>query len=166
MHEALFMVGADQKFEAGSATYEIHLQGTPSEALAARFEFTRVRRRPAQTVLMRRVTSQDELAGLLERVLAMGLVLNEVHELRVASKPQNPSEAGRRTVSRAYEVRVDGRLDNTLLRFLQWRHQHLPEHAALRLEGTPELVYAFLSDCCRLGLWIERVRRVKELGAA
>jgi hypothetical protein len=159
------MEGADQELDAGSATYEIHLQGTPSEALGARFSFTRVRRRPAQTVLMRRVTSQDELAALLERVLALGLVLNEVHELRLGSKLQHeaPSEAGQRTVSRAYEVRIDGQLDNTLLRFLQWRHQHLPEQAALTLKGTPEQVYAFLSDCCRLGLGIERVRRVKEL---
>jgi predicted trehalose synthase len=159
------MEGADHELDAGSATYEIHLQGTPSEALGARFAFTRVRRRPAQTVLMGRVASQDELADLLERVLALGLVLNEVHEVRVASKPQHPSppEAGQRSVSRAYEVRIDGQLDNTLLRFLKWRHQHLPEHAAVMLECTPEQVYAFLSDCCRLGLGIDRVRLVKEL---
>ena len=43
-------------------------------------------RTPAQTVLMRRITSQDELASLLDRVLAVGLVLNDVHELRVASR--------------------------------------------------------------------------------
>src|SRR4051812_17508842 len=158
------MEAADAKLDAGSARYEIHLHGTPSEALAERFAFTRVRRRPAQTVLMRQVTSQDELAGLLERVLALGLVLNEVHELRVAgkSRPPSSSEPGRRSTFRAYEVRVDGQLDSALLRFLQWHHRHLPEHAAVWLEGTPEHVYAFLSDCCRHGLGIERVRRVKE----
>src|SRR4051794_37934758 len=161
------MEAADVKLDAGSASYEIHLQGTPSEALAARFAFTRVRRRPAQTVLMGQVASQDELARLLERVLAMGLVLNEVHELRVGTKRRHPSpsEPGRRTTFRAYEVRIDGQLDNALLRFLQWHHRHLPEHAAVWLEGTPEHVYAFLSDCCRHGLGIERVRRVKALDA-
>jgi hypothetical protein len=148
--------------QTSSATYEVHLQGTPPEALVARFAPTRVRRMSAQTVLMRRVTSQDELATLLERVLAMGLVLNEVHELRVASSPPRASRpvAGQRTVYRAYEVRVDGQLDGAMLRFLRWQHRHLPEHAALCLEGTPEDVHELLSACCRLGLGIERVRRI------
>ena len=111
---------------------------------------------------MRRVASQDELAALLERVLAVGLVLNEVHELRVASRAPTATRrvAGQRTVHRAYEVRVDGRSTRRLLRFLRWHHRHLPEQAALRLEGTPEDVHEFLSACCRLGLGIERVRRV------
>jgi hypothetical protein len=83
-------------------------------------------------VLIRRITSQDELASLLERVLTVGLVLDE--------------------------VRVDGRLDGALLRFLRWRHRHLPEHAAVWLDGTEEDVYEFPGDCCRLGLGIEQVR--------
>lgn len=145
-----------------SATYEVHLQGTPPETLIARFTPTRVTRTPAQTVLMRRITSQDELASLLGRVLTVGLVLNEVHELRVASRASGapPRVAGQRTVSRAYEVRVDGQLDATLLRFLRWQHHHLPEHAAVWLDGTDEELHEFLSACCRLGLGIEQVRRV------
>jgi hypothetical protein len=117
---------------------------------------------------MRRITSQDELASLLDRVLAVGLVLNDVHELRVASRAPGrmPRVAGRRTVDRAYEVRVDGELDGTLLRFLRWQHRHLPEHAAVWLDGTAEEVHAFLSDCCRLGLGIEQVRRVTALSPA
>jgi hypothetical protein len=112
-------------------------------------------------VLIRRITSQDELASLLERVLTVGLVLDDVHELRVT--PREPKAkpgvaAGRRTVYRTYEVRVDGRLDGALLRFLRWQHRHLPEHAAVWLDGTAEDVYEFLGDCCRLGLGIEQVR--------
>jgi hypothetical protein len=145
-----------------SATYEIQLQGSPPEALMARFTPTRVARTPAQTVLMRRITSQDELASLLDRVLAVGLVLNDVHELRVASRAPNPTPrvAGQRTVYRAYEVRVDGKLDGALLRYLRWHHRHLPEHAAVWLDGTAEEVHEFLSACCSLGLGIEQVRRV------
>lgn len=145
-----------------SAAYEVHLQGSPPETLIARFAPTLVGRMPAQTVLMRRVTSQDELATLLERVLAVGLVLNDVHELRVASRAPNPTRkvAGQRSVSRAYEVRVDGQLDEPLLRYLRWKHRYLPEQAALRLEGTTEEVHEFLSACCRLGLGIQRVRRL------
>lgn len=145
-----------------AATYEVHLQGSPPETLIARFAPTLVGRVPAQTVLMRRVTSQDELATLLERVLAVGLVLNDVHELRVASRAPDATRqvTGQRTVSRAYEVRVDGQLDEALLRFLRWKHRYLPEQAALTLEGTTEEVHEFLSACCRLGLGIERVRRL------
>jgi hypothetical protein len=143
-------------------TYEVHLQGSPPETLIARFAPTRVGKMPAQTVLMGRVASQEELGTLLERVLAVGLVLNDVHELRVASRAPTPTRrvAGQRTVYRAYEVRVDGPLDDGLLRFLRWNHRHLPEQAALRLEGTIEEVHEFLGACCRLGLGIERVRRV------
>jgi hypothetical protein len=142
-----------------SETYEVHLQGTPPETLIARFAPTRVGRMPAQTVLMRRVASQDELATLLERVLALGLPLNEVHELRIASTAPR-RVAGERTVHRAYEVRIGGQLDEGLLRFLRWNHRHLPEQAALRLEATSDEVHEFLGACCGLGLGIERVRRV------
>jgi hypothetical protein len=148
--------------ESMSATYEIRLRSTPPDALVAEFAPRGVRRTSAQTVLMRRVASQDELASLLERVLAVGLVLNEVHELRLASSPPHHSRpvGGQRTVYRAYEVRIDGELTGPLLRYLEWHSRHLPEHSALSLEGPPEIVHEFLSACCRLGLGIEQVRRV------
>ena len=112
---------------------------------------------------MRRVASQDELASLLERVIAMGLVLEEVRELRVAPLPPGGSTAAgaRRTVHRAYEVRVAGALDPPLLRYLGWQHRLLPELAALSVQGTPEHVHEFLSACCRLGLGLEQVRRLQ-----
>jgi len=150
-----------------TATYEVHLQGSPPETLIARFAPTRVGRTPAQTVLMRRVSSQDELATLLERLLSVGLVLNEVHELRVASRAPSATHraAGERTVHRAYEVTIDGQLDGALLRFLSWHHRHLPEHAAVWLEATAQEVHEFLSACCTLGLGIEQVRRVTTFSA-
>jgi hypothetical protein len=131
-----------------------------------RFAPSPVRRTEVQTVLMRRVASQDELATLLERVLAVGLVLNEVHELRVASRPpsSSPPVAEQGRISRAYEVRVDGKVDGALLRYLQWHHRHVPEHVLLRLHGTPEHIHDFLDACCDLGLGIERVRRITPEG--
>ena len=95
-----------------TATYEIHLHGTPPEALVAEFAPGGVRRLRPQTMLMCRITSQEELAlVLLDRVFTMGLVLNDVHEAR-ASSPAISSRAvsGQRSVHRAYEVRVDGEL--------------------------------------------------------
>ena len=156
------MAPAHATSESGSATYEIHLQDAPPDTLVARYAPSGVRRTPAHTVLMGRVASQDELAGLIDRVLTMGLVLSEVHELRMASGAAGDARpvSGRRAVYRSYEVRVDGQLDGTLLRYLRWPHRHVPEQAALSLEGTPERVHEFLTACCSLGLGIERVRMI------
>jgi len=152
----------------GSAVmYEIHLYGTPPEELVAQFPSARLRRMPAQTLLMRRVSSQEELSVLLERVFSMGLVLNDVHELRVASPPSvgARSEGGQRSVYRAYEVRIDGELDAAMLRYLGWHHRHLPEQTALRLDSPPTDIHEFLNACCRRRLGIERVRRVTAAGS-
>ena len=100
------------RWTAPSATYEVHLQDTPPE-ISRRFAPTRVASDAGPDRADAPVSSQDELATLLERVLALGLVLNEVHELRVASRPPSATRrvAGERTVYRAYEVRIDGQLD-------------------------------------------------------
>ncbi|HCB04837.1 MAG TPA: hypothetical protein PLZ93_12320 [Nocardioides sp.] len=135
---------------APSATYEIDLEGEPSADLVARFAPCRVARRPAQTLLVSADASQDDLAELLQRVLAVGLPLEEVH------RPALPG----------YVVRVYGELDDALLRYLRWPHVRLPEQAALLLDGPPARLHAVLRDCCRLGVGIERVRRVSHTSAA
>ena len=144
-----------------AATYEVHLRSTPPETLLSRFAPNRVRRTCPQTVLKGRVTSQDELACLIERVLSLGLVLDEVHELRLAPGTRRVprQDPGAGTARRSYEVRVSGQVDETSLRFLRWEHRRLPELAALSFDASPENMHDFLSACCRLGIGIERVRR-------
>jgi hypothetical protein len=147
---------------SAAATYEVHLRSTPPEALVSGFTPSRVRRTSPQTVLKGRVASQDELAGLIERVLTLGLVLDEVHELRMApgTRTVPRRDAGPGATHRSYEVRVSGQLEEASLRFLRWEHRRLPELAALSFEASPENVHEFLNACCRLGIGIERVRRL------
>ena len=145
-----------------SETYEVHLQGSPPETLIARFAPTLVGRKPAQTVLMGRVASQDELATLLERVLALGLELNEVHELRVASHPPSASRPVAGAANGPSRVRGEGRrrarrgdcsasCDGTTAT--------CPSRRRCGWRAPPSEVHEFLSACCRLGLGIERVRQ-------
>jgi hypothetical protein len=148
--------------EDTSATYEIHLQDAPPDTLVARFAPTEMCRVRAQTVFVRRVVSQDELASLLDRVLSMGLVLDEVHELRITPGTRAIGGQGGepRSRQRAYEVRVAGRVDGPMLRLLRWDHRHVPELARLSLEGTPDDVHEFLGACFSLRLGVDRVRRL------
>ena len=98
-----------------SATYEIHLQGDPPDTarrqVRARGGAPGTRRRPCSCAGSPRRTSSRACSTACS---SMGLVLNEVHELRVAlSLPVTgrPDGGARAPVHRAYEVRVAGALD-------------------------------------------------------
>jgi hypothetical protein len=78
------MVSHGLPSEESAATYEIRLQGTPTESLQERFPSATVFTTPTETVLYRQVEETSELDWLLEQLLSMGLVLTEVHEVPVA----------------------------------------------------------------------------------
>ena len=86
------MVDRDSSTDEPSATYEIRLQGTPSEPLQRRFPSATVLTMRTETVLFRRVEEPAELDALLEQLLSMGLVLTEVHEVPLA-QPSMPEQA-------------------------------------------------------------------------
>ena len=67
--------------EESAATYEIRLQGTPTEPLQQRFPSATVVTTLTETVLYRRIEESSELDWLLEQLLSMGLVLTEVHQV-------------------------------------------------------------------------------------
>jgi len=151
------------------ATYEIRLQAAPPDSLKQHYETLRIARSRPQTVLFRRVESAAELDCLLDSLGSLGLCVAEVHEvplpdtmsatpLRTEVRCTSPEEAWR--TPRSYEVRVDGELGPTLLRFLRWRHSLVPEQTSVRLDATPTRVLQFLAKCSELGLGIQQVRRV------
>jgi len=72
---------SDGSPEESPATYEIRLQGTPTEPLQQRFPSATVITNLTETVLYRRVEESSELDWLLEQLLSMGLVLTEVHQV-------------------------------------------------------------------------------------
>jgi hypothetical protein len=149
------------------ATYEIRLRGTPPDSLAQGLTSIRVGRSRAQTVLFRRVESPAELDWLLASLRSLGLCLAEVHELAlpITAEAPSPEPHGERWPGpRNYEVRVDGELGDTLLRFLRWRHCLLPEQTSLCVEADPDAVLELIAKCSELGLGIERVHRVAACG--
>ena len=139
------------------ATYEIRLQARPPSWLRERFDTLKVGRAPAQTALFRRVESSDELDVLLARLSSLGLTLAEVHEQQL---PAARDDGGSPEKPFGYEVRVDGRLGDTFLNFLRWRHCTVPEQTTVRVDARPHDVLQLLATCSDLGLGIERVRRV------
>jgi hypothetical protein len=143
------------------ATYEISLQAAPPDSLTQHFEDMRVARSRPQTVLSRRVESQAELDCLLESLGSLGLSVAEVHEIPLPSTEVSTDQQDAWRTPRKYEVRVDGELGPTLLRFLHWRHSLVPEQTSVRLDATPTRVLQFLAKCSELGLGIQRVRRVE-----
>ena len=139
------------------ATYEIRLQARPPSWLRERFDTLKVGRAPAQTALFRRVESSHELDVLLARLSSLGLTLAEVHEQQL---PAARDDADSQEKPFSYEVRVDGRLGDTFLNFLRWRHCTVPEQTTVRVDARPHDVLQLLATCSDLGLGIERVRRV------
>ncbi|NPD06103.1 hypothetical protein HN031_15595 [Nocardioides sp. zg-1308] len=146
------------------ATYEIRLQGRPPSWLRDRFGMMRTSPAPAQTVLFRRVDSPRDLDVLLSRLTSLGLTLAEVHEHQPSGVPADAS--GRTNGPCSYEVRVDGRLGESFLTFLSWRHCVVPEQTSVLVEARPEDVLQLLATCSELGLGIERVRRVSSTSSA
>jgi len=157
------MVHPQRPVEEATATYEVRLQVTPPDSLSQQFTSMRVGRARAQTVLFRRVESPAELDSLLANLRSLALCLAEVHELpwMLHSGAQSTEPTGElRPGPRSYEVRVDGELEETLLRFLRWRHYLVPEQTSLCMDARPADVLEFIARCSELGLGIERVHRV------
>ena len=65
--------------ESPPVTYEIRLRGIPPESLLQQYPSIAVRTTRAQTVLFRNVDGTHELDDLLEELMAVGLVLSELH---------------------------------------------------------------------------------------
>jgi hypothetical protein len=75
--------GQASKNDEPKAVYEIRLHGTSSEALRRQFPAATVFTTRTETVLFRRVEEPAELDVLIEQLLSMGLVLTEVHEVKL-----------------------------------------------------------------------------------
>ncbi len=69
--------------------YEIRLQRRPPESLRRRFPTMTMQAMRAQTALFREVEEPEELDGLLQKLLSMGLVLTEVHRMSLTSRTQD-----------------------------------------------------------------------------
>jgi len=89
------------KYDDTTAVYEIRLQGAEPESLRRQFPTAEVLTTRTETVLFRRVEEPAELDAVIAQLLSFGLVLTEVHEMRMTSP------AAKET--RASSEEVDGR---------------------------------------------------------
>ena len=141
------------------ATYEIRLAGAPPDSLRRRFPTMRVQPMRAQTVLFRRSAGPGDLDTLLDQLRSLGLPLAEIHQAP-ALPVEDPTDAHTGTATRSYEVRVEGELGDTLLRYLRWSSCVVTDQKSARLEATPAELQRFLSACSQHGVRIECVHRL------
>jgi hypothetical protein len=91
----------EEPSEEPTALYEIRLQGAHVEPLRRQFPSATVFRTKAETVLFRPAAEPADLDALIDELLSMGLVLTEIHQLRV------PQSAGETLVAPDGEDRTD-----------------------------------------------------------
>lgn len=120
--------------------------------LAAQLPFAPIRTTGTQTALVGQVREPAQLDTLLEKLLSVGLVLDDVHRIAMTSA----SDDGAAT----YEVRVAGEIGASLLSYLQWQHYIVPEQIWVRVAaGSIDLLHC-LEVFTAAGASIEQVRRV------
>ena len=144
------------------ATYEIRLAGAPPDSLRRRFPSMRVQPMRAQTVLFRRAAGPGDLDALLDQLRSLGLPLAEIHQAPVlpVADPTGRSDSRDEVATRSYEVRVEGELGDTLLRYLRWSSCVVADQKSARLEATPAELQRFLTACSQHGVRIECVHRL------
>jgi len=76
-----------------TAVYEIRLRGAHPENLRRQFPTAAVVATPIETVLFRHVEEPAELDALIAKLLSLGLVLTEVHEMRLGTPARVDAEA-------------------------------------------------------------------------
>lgn len=108
----------------------------------------------AQTSLRRRISGPAQLDALLEKLGSLGLPLLDIHRW--------PPTGGE---EQTYEVRIDGRVGEPLLRHLSWTYAVVPERTRVRIAAASGDLHQFLRACTESGASIQRVRRVDRAGA-
>jgi hypothetical protein len=122
--------------------YEIILRGTPPRALIARLPAIAVLTEPPATVLFKQVTDPAEVDELTERLRTLGITPIEVR-----------ASAGH------YELRIEGRLGRSILRYLQWDSRLELERAVVRVVATQHELRMILEQLAQSGTEMERCVR-------
>jgi hypothetical protein len=154
------------------ALYEITVQGPPPIGLTARFPSVTLSRAPTATILCRQVTGFAEIDALMERLRSIGVAPIEVHASpgHDPSSPQEGEPANRTgddDSSRAgswssrdyYEFRIQGRLGDSILNYLQWPSRLEHERTLVRVVATQAEVQAILGALADSGAQIDHFIR-------
>jgi hypothetical protein len=124
--------------EEQGAVYEITLCGAPPASLTARFPAITWHSAPAATILSRRDADPADVDVLIEHLRSVGITPLEVH-----------------ASSRSYEFRIEGRLSDSTLRYMQWAARLDQERTVMRVAATPTELRMILHELANSGIRID-----------
>jgi len=145
------------KHENAEAVYEITVHGAPPPNLTARFPSVSLHSTPMATILSRHVVDAAEIDGLMERLRSVGVTPLEVlvgpgddpvrtraREMRDlvhgVDHPPKPRQGA------YYEFRIEGRLGESILRYLQWPARLEGQRTVVRVLATPADLQVILGE--------------------
>jgi hypothetical protein len=131
------MAAARVRHEQSEAVYDITLCGGPPAGLAARWPAVRLYATPVTTVLSRRGVDDKQIDGLIERLRSIGITPMEVRAGSVPGKVQHESYC---------EFRIEGRLGDSMVRYLQWAARPEPARTVIRLLTTSKGLQTLLQE--------------------
>jgi hypothetical protein len=123
--------------EQSEAVYEITLRGAPPAGLVARCPAATLYATPVTTVLSRRGVDDKQIDGFIERLRSIGITPMEV---RAGSVPGNVQP------ETYCEFRIEGRLGDSMVRYLQWAARLEPERTVIRLLTTRDGLQKLLEE--------------------
>jgi hypothetical protein len=123
--------------EQSEAVYDITLRGAPPTGLVARCPAARLYATPVTTVLSRRGADDEQLDGLIERLRSIGITPMGVRAGSVPGNVQHESYC---------EFRIEGRLGDSMVRYLQWAARLEPERTVIRLLTTRDGLQKLLEE--------------------
>jgi len=122
------------------AVYEITLHSAPPAAVTSQFPAITVQTTPATTILSRRAADLADVDVLIERLRSLGITPLEVH-----------------ASSGNYEVRIQGRLGESTLHYMQWAVRHERERTIVRVTAPPAELQMILKELANRGITIDHV---------
>jgi hypothetical protein len=128
--------------DEGWAVYEITLKGAPPAGLTTRFPALMLYSVPAATVLSRRVIDPAEVEGLIEHLRSIGITPLEIR----ASSPY-------------YEFRIEGRLGDSIVRYMRWSARFEPERTVMRVSTSGKQLQLILDELAESGIGIDHLIR-------
>ena len=144
------MGAARMTHEQSEAVYDITLRGAPPAGLVARCPPARLYAMPMTTVLSRRRVDDQQIDGLIERLRSIGITPTEV---RAGSVPGNIEH------ERYCEFRIEGRLGDSMVRYLQWAARLEPQRTVVRLLATRDGLQKLLEELADSQVGIDHLIR-------
>jgi hypothetical protein len=125
-----------------AAVFEIALSDPPPDSLIARFPVINLHPEPTSTVLSRREPDPAEVDALIERLRSLGITPLEVH-----------------ASSRNYEFRIEGRLGESTLRYMEWAARLDQERTVMQVSATQAELRMILKELADSGIRIDHCVR-------